>query len=63
MLQYLQTRTRLGLCLGLRAASWAATAIRPLARVTYVVSSLTPEHVVKPDNFGSRSGYRSIGKH
>jgi hypothetical protein len=49
--------------LGLRSTSWAATAIGPLAWVTFVISSLAPEHVIKPDNFGSRSGYRPIGKH
>jgi hypothetical protein len=29
----------------------------------FVVSSLAPEHVIKPDNFGSRSGYPPIRKH
>jgi hypothetical protein len=43
--------------LGLRPTLWAVTAIGPLAWVTFVVSSLAPEHVVKPDNFDSRSGY------
>jgi hypothetical protein len=49
--------------LGLRSTSWAATAIGPLARVTYVESLLAPEHVIKSGNLGSRSGYRPIGKH
>jgi hypothetical protein len=51
--------TRLWLC----PISWATAAIGPLARVTFVVSSLAPEHIVKPGNFDSRSGYRPIGKH
>jgi hypothetical protein len=49
--------------LGLRSTSWAATAIGPLAWVTFVVSSLAPEHVIKLGNFDSRSGYQPIGKH
>jgi hypothetical protein len=39
--------------LGLRPTSWAATAIGPLSRVTFAVSSLAPEHVIKPGNFDS----------
>jgi hypothetical protein len=49
--------------LGLHSTSWATTAIGLMARVTYVVSSLAPEHVIKPGNFGSQSGYRPISKH
>jgi hypothetical protein len=49
--------------LGLHPTSWVIAAIGPLPQVTFVVSSLAPEHVVKPDNFGSQSGYRPISKH
>jgi hypothetical protein len=49
--------------LGLCPTSWAVAAIGSLTRVTFVVSSLAPKHIVKPGNFGSRSGYRPIGKH
>jgi hypothetical protein len=49
--------------LGLRPTSCAITVIGALARVTFVISSLAPEHVVKIGNFGSRSGYRPIDKH
>jgi hypothetical protein len=34
--------------LGLHPTSWSVAAIGPLTRVTFVVSSLAPEHVVKP---------------
>jgi hypothetical protein len=37
----------------LHPTSWAATAIGPLVWVTFVVSSIALEHVVKPDNFSS----------
>jgi hypothetical protein len=49
--------------LGLCSTSWAITAIGPLTRVTFVVSSLAPKHVIKSSNFGSRSGYQPIRKH
>jgi hypothetical protein len=49
--------------LGLRLSSWVIAAIGPLARITFVVSSLAPKHVIKPCNFGSRSNYRPTGKH
>jgi hypothetical protein len=49
--------------LGLHPTSWVTAVIGPLARVIFVVSSLAPEHDVKPGHSGSRSGYRSIGKH
>jgi hypothetical protein len=48
--------------IGLRPTWWTAAATGPLAQVIFVVSSLAPEHIIKLDNFGSRSGYRSIGK-
>jgi hypothetical protein len=40
--------------LGLRSFSWSTAAIRPLTRVTFVVSSLATEYIIKPDNFGFR---------
>jgi hypothetical protein len=40
---------------------WVVAAIGPLTRVTFVVSSLASEHVIKPGNFGS--SYRPIDKH
>jgi hypothetical protein len=43
--------------LGVRLTSWAVAATGPLARVTFVTSLLALEHIVKLDNFGSRSGY------
>jgi hypothetical protein len=49
--------------LGLHPTSWAVVAIGPLAQVIFMVSSLAPEHVAKPGNFGSRSGYRPIDRH
>jgi hypothetical protein len=49
--------------LGLCPASWATAAIGPLTRVTFMVSSLALEYVIKPDNFVSRSGYQPISKH
>ncbi len=33
----------------------------PWPEQIFVVSLLAPEHVIKPGNFGSQSGYRPIG--
>jgi hypothetical protein len=35
----------------------------PLVRVKIEVSSLAPEHVIKPDELRFRSGYRWTGNH
>jgi uncharacterized protein involved in cysteine biosynthesis len=39
--------------LGLRPTLWAVAAIGSQAWVTFMVSSLALEYVIKPDNFGS----------
>jgi hypothetical protein len=33
----------------------------PWPEQIFVVSLLAPEHVIKPGNFGSQSGYQPIG--
>jgi hypothetical protein len=63
LLQLKQTRTRSGLLLRPHPTLWATADNGPLARVVFMVSSLAPEHVVKPSNFGFWSGYQPINTH
>jgi hypothetical protein len=53
----------MGLYLGLRLALWAVAAIGPLIQIDIcnIVTNRWTYH--QPDNFGSRSSYRTIGIH
>jgi hypothetical protein len=42
---------------------WSLIFNGPLVQEKIKVSSLAVEHVIKPANFGSRSGYRRTGNH
>jgi hypothetical protein len=42
---------------------WSLILSGPLVQEKIKVSSLAAEHVIKPANFGSRSGYRWTGNH
>jgi hypothetical protein len=59
----MQTRTRPGLLFGPHPASWAVANNGLSTQAVFEVSSLAPEHVVKPGNFGSWSWYRPIDTH
>jgi hypothetical protein len=53
LLQLTQTHTQSELLHGPYTTSWAVADNRPLAQAIFMVLSLAPEHVIKPENFGS----------
>jgi hypothetical protein len=63
LIQLTQMRIRSGLLLEPRPTLWAVIANGPWPGQIFVVSSLTPEHVVKYGNFDFRLGYQPIGIH
>jgi hypothetical protein len=63
LLQLSQTRTRSRLLFGSHSASWTVTVNESPTQAVFEVSSLAPEHIIKPGNFNSRSGYRPIDNH
>jgi hypothetical protein len=47
----------------LDARDWERRDPNETAWALFVISSIAPEHVVKPDKFDSQLGYRPIGIH